>query len=415
MRGSRDRLLGLLLLLIITLLLLGGRGRVEDVVHLVDIHGDLHLVVVLTGQVAGVLLPELSPLLSVSLELGLLFLELGLETLQVGLLGLQLSLKLGLLCCRQGFGGLDVLLQSLDEGLVRVDLGLDVGDFGLVSILHLELLVQESLVGLGGLMGSLLLGLLNGLGVKNGLTISNGVTRHLLVGMQSSDVVLDLHHLALQNLEGILEGQDLLVKLGSLLGSETSLLLLVHVDLVELLLGKELKLGKGLLKSKLVGNIGLVVPAVLCDLGLKLSLKLLGVSDGLDFLLEVRNLGLQSVGLSGSASGGSVSSSNSGDSGHRGHDGLATLLTLSFLLEHGEVGLALEVVAQAAGNPLGKLSLLLSLSSEQHHSNDSGQNQGSGSDNHLHVGSPASGLLRGLHSAVLLGDIEPDRLFLRHL
>lgn len=103
------------------------------------------------------------------------------------------------------------------------------------------------------------------------------------------------------NLKRVLEGKDLLVELGSLLGREASLLLLVHVDLVKFLLREELELGESLLERKLVCDVSLVVPAVLGDLGLELSLELLGVGDGLDLLLEVANLGLERVGLASGA------------------------------------------------------------------------------------------------------------------
>ena len=147
-----------------------------------------------------VLLPKLGSLLGVLLELGLLVLELGLEAGKVSLLGLELGLELSLLSIREGGGGGDVLLEGLDEGLVRVDLGLDVGDLRLVGVLDLQLLVQESLVGLSRLMGSLLLSLLDSLGMEDSLAVGNSVPGHLLVSMKGRDVVLDLHHLALKNL-----------------------------------------------------------------------------------------------------------------------------------------------------------------------------------------------------------------------
>mmetsp|Transcript_61007 Transcript_61007/g.163825 ORF Transcript_61007/g.163825 Transcript_61007/m.163825 type:complete len:342 (-) Transcript_61007:259-1284(-) len=286
---------------------LGSRGRrrrrgrrEQDVVHLVHVHGDLHLVVVLAGEVAGILFPQRGAGLGVRLKLGLLVLELGLEALEVGLLGLELSLKLSLLRVGKGRGGLDVLAESVNERLVRRNLGLDVGDLSLVGVLNLELLVERALVGLGGLVRGLLLSLLDGLGVQNGLAIGNGIARHLLVLMKGSDVVLDLHHLALENLEGVLKGQNLLIQLSGLLGGQSSLLLLVHVDLIELLLSQKLQLGKSLLQGELVGNISFIIAAVLGNLGLQLGLKLLGVGNSLNLLLQVSNLRLKGIRLSSS-------------------------------------------------------------------------------------------------------------------
>jgi len=46
----------------------------------------------------------------------------------------------------------------------------------------------------------LLLGLFDGLSVQHSLPVRHGVARHLLVRVQRSDIVLDLHHLALEHL-----------------------------------------------------------------------------------------------------------------------------------------------------------------------------------------------------------------------
>mmetsp|Transcript_72999 Transcript_72999/g.118449 ORF Transcript_72999/g.118449 Transcript_72999/m.118449 type:complete len:221 (-) Transcript_72999:41-703(-) len=218
--------------------------------------------------------------------------------------------------------------------------------------------------------------------------------------------MLNLHHFALKHLERVLEGKDLLIELSRLLSSEATLLLLVHVDLIELLLREKLELSQCLLKGKLVSNISLVVPAVLRDLGLELGLKLFSVSNGLDFLLQVRDLAFQGVGLASSTAGGSVCASNSRNSRHRSNNGLA------LVVKHGELTrLAREAVPQSLRDILGQLSALASLGRKGDHGHHSDHRQNEGCAHEARVPS--------LHLVVLPGsvpliDVEPDALLLRH-
>mmetsp|Transcript_8941 Transcript_8941/g.20449 ORF Transcript_8941/g.20449 Transcript_8941/m.20449 type:complete len:237 (-) Transcript_8941:10-720(-) len=228
--------------------------------------------------------------------------------------------------------------------------------------------------------------------------------------MEGRDVMLDLHHLAFQHLQRVFERQDLLVELSSLLGSEPTFLLLVHVDLIELLLGEELELGESLLKSKLVRDVGFIVPSVLGNLRLELSLELLGVSDGLDFLLEVRDLRLEGVGFARSSTRGSMSSRNGRDSWDRGDHVLT--------LEHREhPGLALKAVPEPLGHVIGQNGLGGSLVGQRDDTHDGQGDKTSSTRYHLHVDYSAVGLLAlfSLRGSVLLVHIQQDALLLRHV